>query len=119
MEQALGPYKGFINCDASLLLSDLLEALPSDKIVLEVLETVDLTPEIVDRCQALKALGYTLALDDFVNFEDKFTPLLDLVEIVKVDLMPLDPAGRTPPRAGSDDTSARRSSAPFCAVHSR
>ena len=93
VEQALGPYKGFINCDASLLLSDLLEALPSDKIVLEVLETVDLTPEIVDRCQALKALGYTLALDDFVNFEDKFKPLLDLVEIVKVDLMPLDAAG--------------------------
>jgi c-di-GMP-related signal transduction protein len=93
VEQALGPYKGFINCDASLLLSDLLEALPSDKIVLEVLETVELTPEIVERCQALKALGYTLALDDFVNFEDKFKPLLDLVEIVKVDLMPLDAAG--------------------------
>ena len=93
VEQALGPYKGFINCDASLLLSDLLEALPSDKIVLEVLETVAVTAEIVDRCKALKALGYTLALDDFVNYEDKFRPLLDLVEIVKVDLMPLDAAG--------------------------
>lgn len=92
VEQALGPYKGFINCDASLLLSDLLEALPSDKIVLEVLETVDPTPEIVDRCRVLKDLGYTLALDDFVNFEEKFRPLLDLVEIVKVDLMPLDAA---------------------------
>lgn len=93
VEQALGPYKGFINCDASLLLSDLLEALPSDKIVLEVLETVDPTPEIVERCRMLKSLGYTLALDDFVNYEDKFKPLLDLVEIVKVDLMPLDAAG--------------------------
>ena len=92
VEQALGPYKGFINCDASLLLSDLLEALPSDKIVLEVLETVDPTPEIVERCRMLKELGYTLALDDFVNFEEKFRPLLDLVEIVKVDLMPLDAA---------------------------
>ena len=93
VEQALGPYKGFINCDASLLLSDLLEALPSDKIVLEVLETVQVTPEIVERCRALKELGYTLALDDFVNFESRFKPLLDLVEIVKVDLMSLDAAG--------------------------
>ena len=93
VEQALGPYKGFINCDASLLLSDLLEALPSDKIVLEVLETVEVTAEIVERCRALKALGYTLALDDFVNYQEKFRPLLDLVEIVKVDLMPLDAAG--------------------------
>ena len=93
VEQALGPFKGFINCDASLLLSDLLEALPSDKIVLEVLETVEVTAEIIERCRALKALGYTLALDDFVNYQEKFRPLLDLVEIVKVDLMPLNAAG--------------------------
>jgi EAL and modified HD-GYP domain-containing signal transduction protein len=90
IEQALGPYKGFINCDESLLLSDMLEILPSDKIVLEVLETVEVTTIIVDRCRDLKARGFTLALDDFVNYEDKWKPLLELVEIVKVDLMPLE-----------------------------
>lgn len=89
VEQALGPYKGFINCDASLLLSDSIEILPTDKIVLEILETVEVTPEIVERCTELKARGFTIALDDFVNYEDKFKPLLDLIEIVKVDLMPL------------------------------
>jgi c-di-GMP-related signal transduction protein len=89
IEQALGPYKGFINCDESILLSDMLEILPSDKIVLEVLETVEPTAEIVERCRELKARGFTLALDDFVNYADKWQPLLDLVEIVKVDLMPL------------------------------
>jgi EAL and modified HD-GYP domain-containing signal transduction protein len=89
VEQALGPYKGFINCDESLLLSDMLEILPTDKIVLEVLETVEVTPEIVERCTELKARGFTLALDDFVNYEDKWKPLLELIEIVKVDLMPL------------------------------
>lgn len=93
VENALGPYKGFINCDESLLLSDMLEALPCDKIVLEVLETVEVTPQIVERCKELKARGFTLALDDFVKYEDKFKPLLDLVEIVKVDLLPLDQAG--------------------------
>lgn len=89
IEQALGPYKGFINCDESLLLSDMLEILPTDKIVLEVLETVEVTPAIVERCTELKARGFTLALDDFVNYEDKWKPLLDLIEIVKVDLPPL------------------------------
>ena len=88
-EQALGPYKGFINCDASLLLSDMLEILPTDKIVLEILETVEVTPEIIERCAELKARGFTIALDDFIHFEDKFKPLLDLIEIVKVDLMPI------------------------------
>jgi len=93
IEQAMGPYKGFINCDEHLLLSDILEVLPTDKIVLEVLETVELTPQIIERCRELKQRGFTLALDDFVNYEDKFKPLLDLIEIVKVDLMPLDSAG--------------------------
>jgi c-di-GMP-related signal transduction protein len=93
VEQALGPYKGFINCDESLLLSDMLEALPCDKIVLEVLETVEVTPAIIERCTELKARGFTLALDDFVNYEEKWKPLLELVEVVKVDLMPLDTAG--------------------------
>ena len=93
IEAALGPYKGFINCDESLLLSDLLEVLPSDKVVLEVLETVEITPAVVERCVELKALGFTLALDDFVGYEDRFKPLLDIVEIVKVDTMLVDPAG--------------------------
>jgi c-di-GMP-related signal transduction protein len=92
-EQALGPYKGFINCDEAILNSEIMEVLPSDKIVLEVLETVEVTPAVVERCTELKARGFTLALDDFVNYEDKWKPLLDLVEIVKVDLMPLSPQG--------------------------
>ena len=93
VEQALGPYKGFVNCDASLLLSDMLEVLPPGKMVLEVLETVEVTPVIVERCRELRRLGFTLALDDFVNFEAKWQPLLELVEIVKVDLQPLDRDG--------------------------
>ena len=92
IEQALGPYKGFINCDASLLLSDVIEILPTDKIVLEILETTEITPEIIERCKELKARGFTLALDDFVNYEEKYQPLLDLISIVKVDLLQLDHA---------------------------
>lgn len=92
VEQALGPYKGFINCDESLLLSDMLEILPYDKIVLEVLETVEPTAQVIARCTELKACGFTLALDDFTNYAPKWEPLLDLMEIVKVDLQPLDDA---------------------------
>jgi len=92
IEAALGSYKGFINCDESLLISDMLEALPSEKIVLEVLETVEVTPAIVERCKELKSRGFTIALDDFIKYEDRYKPLLEVVEIVKVDIMPLDQA---------------------------
>jgi len=90
IEAALGPYKGYINCDESLLLSDMLEVLPADKIVLEVLETVEVTPAIVARCLELKALGYKLALDDFVRDHERLRPLLAIVDIVKVDTMLLN-----------------------------
>jgi c-di-GMP-related signal transduction protein len=93
IEQALGSYKGFINCDESILVSDIIGILPPEKIVLEVLETVEVTPLVVERCKELKARGFTLALDDFVDYEEKWKPLLELVEIVKVDLMPLSPQG--------------------------
>lgn len=90
IQQALGPYKGFINCDAALLLSDLPELLPPEKIVLEVLETVDVTPEIVERCTELKRNGFKIALDDFTHEVERWRPLLLLTDIVKVDLQQLD-----------------------------
>ncbi len=92
LEAALGPYLGFVNLDARMLMSDALEILPRGKFVLEILETVEITPEIVDRCRLLKESGFTLALDDFVRLEESHKPLLELVDIVKVDIMGMDHA---------------------------
>ncbi len=93
LEAALGPYLGFVNLDARMLMSDVLEMLPRDKFVLEVLETVELTPPVIARCRALKDLGFTLALDDFVTLEEQHKPLLELADIVKVELMGMSEAG--------------------------
>jgi len=92
LEAALGPYLGFVNLDARMLMSDVLEMLPRDKFVLEVLETVELTPLVIARCRALKDLGFTLALDDFVTLEEQHKPLLELADIVKVELMGMSEA---------------------------
>lgn len=89
VEQALGPYRGFVNVDEHLLMSDLLEALPKTKVVLEILETVEPRPAIVERCRELKKLGFTLALDDYIGDEAKYRPFLGIVDIVKVDVLPL------------------------------
>ena len=89
VEAALGSYRGFINVDEEFLFSDMLELLPRQSVVLEILETVPPSPAVVDRCKALKAAGFTLALDDVIQLEPRFAELLALVDIVKVDIQPL------------------------------
>ena len=89
---ALGPYLGFINVDASLLFSELIEVLPPKLIALEILETVPPTPEVVARCAALKAAGFTLAMDDVVELGESYRPLFEHADIIKVDIAQLDPA---------------------------
>jgi EAL and modified HD-GYP domain-containing signal transduction protein len=86
LEQVLGRHPGFINLSASLLMSDVIGLLPPAKIVLEILETVKVTDPLIARCKELKRAGFTLALDDFRGHETEFTPLLDVVDIVKVDV---------------------------------
>ncbi len=86
VQAVLGPHLGFINVICEILLSDLIEILPRSQVVLEMLETIEITEAIVERCRLLKQQGFMLALDDFV-YADHYTPLLALVDIVKIDLL--------------------------------
>ena len=86
----------FINFTKDLLESNLPLSFPQTKIVVEILEDVEPTAEMISVCRNLKEKGYTLALDDFV-YDKKFEPLLELVKIVKIDvrLTPLNTLVRT------------------------
>lgn len=88
---ALGHCRGFINVDEEFLFSDMLELLPTQSVVLEILETVPPTPEVIARCRQLRAIGFTLALDDVIESIPESQELLALVEIIKVDLQALQP----------------------------
>jgi hypothetical protein len=48
---ALGPYRGFINVDRDFLFSDMIELLPRDAVMLEILETVIPDEAVVARCR--------------------------------------------------------------------
>src|SRR5580692_5770232 len=65
LEKLTGGLTAFINCTQEVLTSDLVAVLPPSLFVLEVLETVEPTPEVIAACRRLKAHGFRLALDDF------------------------------------------------------
>lgn len=82
----LSDKKGFINANSELLLSDMIELLPRDKVVIELLETIRIDEQIIRRCRDLKAMGFSLALDDFNGELAQYEPLFEIVEVVKFDL---------------------------------
>lgn len=90
--EVLGTHKGFLNLGAEFLFSDTIELLPRKQVVLELLETITVNDAIIARCQELKIMGFSLALDDVAVLRDEIKPLLDMVEVVKLDLMQIDPA---------------------------
>ena len=88
----VGRARVLVNVDAEFLLSGRVEQLPQEQVMLEILETVDIDEQIVRRCRALKAKGYRLALDDISHYSEKLEPLLEFVDVVKIDVMQLNPA---------------------------
>jgi len=87
LENVLGKQRGFINVNAELLMSDMICLLPKKQVMLELLETIEITDEVVRRCGELRRMGYQLALDDVVEITDPIKQLLPLVNVVKIDLL--------------------------------
>ena len=81
----------FVNMETSMLMSSFSTLLPPENVVIEVLETVRVTPEILERLQELKKIGYRFALDDF-QYLPESEPLLPLATYVKLDVLMHTPA---------------------------
>lgn len=84
IERLVGKARAFINFDDELLLSSVPEMLPPDKVVIELLETVRVTDELIVKCRKLKERGFQIALDDF-SCQYQFERLVPLADIIKID----------------------------------
>ena len=94
MKKLVSDHKAFINFTEKNLLTRAPKLLPPDSIVVEILETVQPTPEIIEAVQELKNEGYKIALDDFI-LQPGYEPLIDLADIIKVDFrITADPGER-------------------------
>jgi EAL and modified HD-GYP domain-containing signal transduction protein len=90
IETVVGPSRALLNVDADFLLSRRVDELPRERVMLELLETIDIDAKIVARCRALKERGYSIALDDVCRYSTKFEPILEFADVVKIDILQLD-----------------------------
>ena len=89
LKQLVGPHRAFINLTRTFFTD--MQAPPVDKsrLVLEVLEDIEIDEDVIRGVCMLHKSGYTIALDDY-RFESHWEPLLAHASIIKVDVMDLD-----------------------------
>jgi EAL and modified HD-GYP domain-containing signal transduction protein len=88
LDETVGPHPAFINVTSQFLLDVDPLPLPPERVVLELLESTEPTPELLARLDKLRADRYRFALDDFV-FHRRLSPLIERADIVKVDVRAL------------------------------
>jgi c-di-GMP-related signal transduction protein len=93
LQSLTGHAKAFVNLDLFALRRGTARLLPPDQVVIEILENITPTQEVVQLCAELCNEGYALALDDYVG-HPKWEPLIPLVRFLKVDFQACDPPAR-------------------------
>ena len=80
---------GFINFTENLLMNDVLGLINPSKIVIEILEDVPITEQLIQRVKELKELDFRIALDDFVLDQDVslYDELFEYIDFIKVDFL--------------------------------
>lgn len=76
----------FINVCADFLLSGSFLPLEPEKVVIELVERITPTDELIASVAELKRRGFRFALDDF-EFTPAWEPLIELADIIKVDIL--------------------------------
>ena len=84
IQELTGGKTAFINFTENLLLRQIPLIFPKDSIVVEILENVPPSKELVNECLLLKKDGYTIALDDFI-YRPALAPLVEIADIIKFD----------------------------------
>ena len=86
IDNLVGSALAFVNLPEEFIVNEELTPLFNSQSVLEVLETVKPTPEVLEGLKRLKKEGYKIALDDF-HYKPSLMPFLEVADIVKVDVI--------------------------------
>lgn len=85
VEKITGGVKAFINFSADTLIHHFPTSIDPSSMIIEVLETVPISTELLAACRELHRMGYKLALDDH-DFDPKWDIFLPYVSVIKVDV---------------------------------
>jgi EAL and modified HD-GYP domain-containing signal transduction protein len=91
LDNLIGSSRAWINVSREFLVERVFRALPPERVVLEVLETVWAEEPVLEALREARALGFRIALDDYV-VTSQTVGLLDLCDIVKIDCFGRSPA---------------------------
>ena len=86
IKNLVGDKKAFINVNVDVLFYDIFEFIPTNNIVLEILEDTKVDSKIINRIKQLKEMGFSFALDDYVDTKDT-RELLPYVNYIKIDVL--------------------------------
>lgn len=87
LENVVGRLPAFVNLTREFLTGEIPLPLPPERVVLEVLESVEPDAAVLAGLRRLKAQGFELAVDDYAGPRAGYDELLRLVDIVKVDCL--------------------------------
>ncbi|MDK2941854.1 MAG: hypothetical protein PWP56_1367 [Acetobacterium sp.] len=81
----------FINFDEIFIHSEAVELIKPNRMIVEMLENIEVSVNLIERLVDIKNMGYSIALDDFAQTYQSY-PLTPLADIIKYDIMvtPLD-----------------------------
>lgn len=79
----------YLKLTDKVLLDSELPELPRDTFALELLGHTEVTPALIDKLRALSKQGYRLVLADYDPSDTKFEPLLNIVHVLKLDILKL------------------------------
>lgn len=86
LDTLVGKVPAYVNMAADFLLGNYPIPLPPERTVIEVLEDIPVTPELIESLKQLRAQGFKIALDDFILTEET-RPLLEVANIVKLSML--------------------------------
>ena len=86
IDKVVGKAKAFVNFDYDFIMSDTIELIDPETLIIEILETVQVDNVLLERLKYLKKQGYKIALDDFEEDLSTYSAA-PLADIIKYDVL--------------------------------